>query len=86
MSHLSTIISRVKGKEHYSEQDLKEDILFEQAIINLMEYLKSWKDYTAEEKAEAIRLYDKHRNTISGNRMPSHRQRLKEADVIRAKV
>ena len=79
MSHLSTIIHRVKRR--VEDNDL--NAMFEQAIINLMEYIKAWDDYEDKEKKEAIELYDKYRFEASFDKMPSHKQRIKEADKIR---
>jgi len=63
MSHLSTIIQRVKNRlEVYGgdPQEASRDSLFKQSINNLKEYQDAWKDYTPEEKKEADFLYDKH--------------------------
>jgi hypothetical protein len=86
MSHLSTIIYRVKRCiEQLGPQAVKEP-LFEQAVINLMEYLEAWTDAEPEEREEAMTLYDEWRPKLYGRGMPSHRQRLREADVIRANI
>lgn len=79
MSHLSTIISRVENRD-------SADSLFEQAVINLMEYIKAWTDYSPEEKQKAIELFDKNRISINGSKLPSHPARLKEADLFRASL
>ena len=81
MSHLSTIISRVKRRVEIEDYDS----LFEQAVINLMEYLESWYDVTDKERTEAIELYDKMRPKCSGKGMSSHK-RLKYADEIRGNI
>jgi len=86
MSHLSTIISRVRHKVRVYNNNLEEvsqDSIFEQAVINLMEYLKAWKDMSALEINEAKGLYDLYRPYLNDKGMPSHAQRLKEADTIR---
>lgn len=86
MSHLSTIIGRIRNKEMAYEQEPNEllnDTLFEQAIINLMEYMEYAKDVTAEERELAVILYDKYRPLLKGKGMPSHKQRLKDADKVR---
>lgn len=80
-SHLSTIIQRVKGRLTF--QNREEDAIFEQAVINLMEYLGAWNDATKEEISKAIELYDKYRPELTGRGMPSHKARLKEADKLR---
>ena len=83
MSHLSTLISRVK--HHGVKEYFKSDPIFEQAVINLMEYLEGYpEEITSEEKAEALELYDKHRDDIAGKLMPSHKKRLSQADEIRS--
>lgn len=84
MSHLSTIIERVKRRAEF--QDREPDPMFEQAVINLMEYLDAWDDYTAEELNEALVLYDKYRPICTGKQMPSHVKRLEEADEIRIEL
>lgn len=81
MSHLSTIISRVK----HGSDDLNSPI-FEQAVINLMEYMGENGDYSPDEKREAVELYDKYRPLIKGAGMPSHKKRLHEADMIRGRI
>ena len=81
MSHLSNVIHRVKSRSKFSNP--QQDGLFEQAIINLMEYLDTWTDATETEKKEAIQLYDQFRPLINGKGMPSHKDRLDNADLIR---
>lgn len=86
MSHLTTLIGRVQQKLQVYEQDLAElanDSSFEQSVINLMEYVHQWDDYTMDELTKALALYDTCRPVCTGLTMPSHRQRLKEADEIR---
>lgn len=63
MSHLSTIINRVKRSEEKYKNDretMLRDILFHQHIANLYEYQESWQDQTAEEVKEANELFDKY--------------------------
>ena len=84
MSHLSAVISRVKTRAGF--ENPQEDALFEQAVINLMEYLESWTDATETEKKDAIQLYDKFRPLIKGKGMPSHKDRLDNADLIRVSL
>jgi hypothetical protein len=91
MSHLSTIIERVKRRlEVYDKSDdpqaVYSDPLFEQSVINLMEYNAAWQDQTPQEAEESVRLYDKHRQFLKGKEMPSHEQRLERADIIRAAI
>jgi len=61
MSHLSTIINRVKNRlEEVYKGDPKKagkDSLFRQAVNNLSEYIESWDDFTEEEQEEADMLY-----------------------------
>ncbi len=86
MSHLSTIIERVNHREQVYKDDKKglyEDSLFEQSVINLMEYNEAWQDQTPHEVITAMKLYDKHRPMLKGKGMSSHAQRLIEADKIR---
>ena len=79
MSHLSTLIRRVKSGEDHGYGPV-----FEQAVINLMEYIILWDDHTKSEKFEAIQLYDLHRGKLTGKTMPSHLNRLVKTDEIRA--
>jgi hypothetical protein len=51
-----------------------------------MEYLGAWNDATKEEIEQAKILYDKYRPELDGKGMPSHRQRLTEADKLRANL
>ena len=52
MSHLSTIISRVKHRlDTVYKGDIKKaskDSLFKQAVNNLEEYIRDWDDFTKE--------------------------------------
>jgi hypothetical protein len=61
MSHLSTIIHRVKRRlDEVYKGDVKraaQDSLWRQSIRNLREYQESWTDQTEEEITEANRLY-----------------------------
>lgn len=60
MSHLGTIIMRVKRKLEVYDNDPQEaskDPLFRQAVKNLQEYQEAWNDQTQEEVKEADRLY-----------------------------
>lgn len=61
MSHLSTLIYRVKRRldEVYKGdvQRAAQDSLWRQSIRNLREYQESWTDQTEEEITEANRLY-----------------------------
>jgi hypothetical protein len=58
MSHLSTIISRVRHKlEVYrGNEEVFNDPIFVQAMRNLKEYQEAWKDFTPEEKEKADEL------------------------------
>jgi len=63
MSHLSTIIRRVKHKlEVYKgSTEIFSDPIFIQAIRNLEEYQQYWKDFTPDEKRKAdelLRIYN----------------------------
>lgn len=80
-SHLTTLIDRVKRRA--THQNYARDPLFEQEVINLMEYQQTWSDYNEDEKAEATILYDKYRPELTGKAMPSHKERLATADAIR---
>lgn len=61
MSHLSTIIGRVKNRlEQVYKGDVKEaakDSLWQQSVRNLQEYQENWTDQTKEEVNEADELY-----------------------------
>jgi hypothetical protein len=59
MSHLSTIISRVRQKLDAYRGDISvfQDPIFVQAIRNLKEYQEAWKDFTPEEKKKADELF-----------------------------
>ena len=85
MSHLSTVISRVRHKIRIygNATDAAQDSIFEQAVLNLMEYIKEWRDMSALEINEAKGLYDLYSPYLSGKGMPNHAQRLKEANIIR---
>jgi hypothetical protein len=48
MSHLSTIMDRVKARAKLKDYS---DPLFEQAVINLMEYIETWTDADARQKS-----------------------------------
>ena len=61
MSHLSTIISRVKHRlsiYNNNEIEASKDPLFLQAVRNLMEY--NYPDFTPDERKEADLLYSKY--------------------------
>lgn len=63
MTHLSTIIDRVKRREHIYGEDIKgllNDTIFHQNVANLYEYQENWTDATTEEKAEADKLFNKY--------------------------
>lgn len=79
MSHLSTLIHRVKGREEIKDYGS----LYEQAVINLMEYADDGDDITPEELAEAKELYDTHRPRLTGTKTKSHKERIKDADRVR---
>ena len=60
MSHLTTIINRIKHAEEMYKDDFKgmtKDLMFQQAVANLKEYQDAWTDQTQEEVIEADRLY-----------------------------
>ena len=60
MSHLTTIINRVKHAEGVYKDDFEgmtRDLMFRQSVANLREYQELWKDQTQEEVVEANRLY-----------------------------
>ena len=60
MSHLSTIILRVKRRLEVYDNDPQEaakDPLFRQAVRNLQEYQETWNNQTPEEVKEADELY-----------------------------
>lgn len=81
MSHLSTIIGRVKRDAERCDFDSPR---FEQDLINLMEYVEAWTDYTPEEKEEAIRLFGELRSNldVTKSQVPSHRMRIGQAFEI----
>jgi len=62
MSHLSTIISRVKHREKMP--NFLNDSLFWQSIVNLQEYQEAWNDFTKEEQEEADKLFTKYRDKM----------------------
>jgi hypothetical protein len=82
-SHLTTIINRVKQRSGVTATG-NEDYLYEQAVINLMEYLDNTSDMDAseEELLAALSLYELHRKNVTGKCAPSHQARLKHADAI----
>jgi hypothetical protein len=82
-SHLTTIINRVKHRAKVAAIGDK-DYLYEQAVINLMEYLDNIPDTDAstEEVLDALQLYSQHRKNVTGECAPSHQERLKHADTI----
>ena len=55
MSHLSTLILRVLADEERFGYATKDN------LINLAEYILSWRDYTKEEEREAVALLAKYR-------------------------
>jgi len=64
MSHLGTIIERVKRRALNCENDpdrLSADPLFSQSVTNLMEYMELWSDFTKDEESEAQRLFNLYR-------------------------
>lgn len=64
MSHLSTIIARVKRRlgatYRGNEKAASESSIWLQSIHNLKEYMEQWTDFTPEEAAEANALYAKY--------------------------
>jgi len=80
MSHLSTIINRVNHRVILQDYGS----LFEQAVINLMEYIEAWTDATYGEIEEAKRLFDLHEGKVKANFPVSHKQRIAHAREIRA--
>ena len=58
MSHLSTIIDRVKRR--MDSPDRAKDRLFIQSVCNLREYVLLWTNYTEEERKEAAILFIKY--------------------------
>ena len=55
MSHLSTIIQRVKKQADLeNEENLKEN------VENIKDYIEAWNDYTEEELIEAYSLWHKY--------------------------
>jgi len=75
MSHLSTIIQRIK--HHEKIPNFLEDDLFWQAIVNTQEYKKAWTDWTLGEEKEADRLYLKYKKF-----MPERWKKRLEEEVI----
>ncbi len=80
MSHLSSIIDRVKHAANHGGESSR----FEQALINLMEYIEAWTDYSHDEKEEAIELFGKYRNEldVTKTQVSSHRMRIGRAFEI----
>lgn len=67
MSHLTTIIGRVKRRLALYEGELnraKDDPIFIQSVRNLNEYPGAFEDYTEEELKEAKELYEKYRSVL----------------------
>jgi len=70
MSHLGTIIERVKRRASNLENNpdkLSDDPLFIQAVTNLMEYMELWSDFTNDEKIEAQRLFELYKEYADKN-------------------
>lgn len=63
MSHLTTLIGRIRRKEESGEkykQDVTKDSSFQNTLINLAEYLLYYRDYSVEELAEAKSILKKY--------------------------
>lgn len=81
MSHLSTLIHRVN---QHIENDSINSAMGEQAVINLMEYIETWDDYTETERDGAIKLFrENYKKLGKCNRYcQSHPERIKKAIEI----